>query len=86
MWSGDDDAVEHFHGLNGDIAKYGAYVFPELSFGTGSFPGCIEKGATQLLNLVSQESQHHEHDKYQAEVLLTKTIVDGFVKTQKNIT
>ena len=33
------------------------------------------KWATQLLNLVSKESQHHEHDKYQAQVLLTKTIV-----------
>jgi hypothetical protein len=73
--SGNYDAVEHFHGFNGDIAKYGADVFPKFSFGTGHFPGSLEKGTGQLLNLVSQESQEHERQEYQAEILLAETEV-----------
>jgi hypothetical protein len=73
--SGNYDAVEHFHGFDGDIAKYGAHVFPKLSLGTAHFPGCLEKGTGQLLNLVTQESQEHEHEEYQAEILLAETKV-----------
>ena len=73
--SGNYHAIEHFHGFNGDVAKYGAHVFPKLSLGTGHFPGCLEKGTGQLLNLVSQESQEHEHEEYQAEIFLAETVV-----------
>ena len=73
--AGNYDSVEHFHGFNGDIAEYGAHIFPELSFGTRCFPCCIEEGTTQLLNLVDQEGQEHEHHKYPAEVFLAETVV-----------
>lgn len=73
--SGNYHAVEHFHGINRDVAKYGANVFPQLSFGTGHFPGCLEKGTGQLLNLVGQESQEHERQEYQAEIFLAETEV-----------
>lgn len=75
LGSGNYHAVEHFHGINRDEAKYGAHVFPKLSLGTGHFPGCLEKGTGQLLNLVSKESQEHEHQEYQAEILLAETKV-----------
>lgn len=38
-------------------------VFPQAAFDLQFFPGGLEQGATALLRLIHQESQHHQESE-----------------------
>ena len=52
-----------------------AELFPEVALGLHLVPGRLEQGATQLLNLIHQESQHHQQGQHHRQVLLAVSVV-----------
>src|SRR5271166_3890623 len=63
------------HRVKQQCAKVVAKLFPEVALGLHFVPSRLEQGTTQLLNLIYQESQHHQQGQHHRQVLLTVSVV-----------
>ena len=75
MRSRDDQAVDHFHGIQEEEVECGSDFFPKVPFTACFLPCCAKHRTGDLLNLVDEKGQHHEGDKEHAEEFLAKPIV-----------
>ena len=60
---GQDNLVELLHRLEFEVPKMRPNVVPNRSATAQLLVNGLEKGATQLLSLVDQKRQHHQHRK-----------------------
>src|SRR5215471_13538826 len=63
------------HGRKGIVIKQGSHSLPEHALAAQLRPHCLEQGATQLLGLVHEERQHHQHGKYDRKMLRAMPII-----------
>ena len=70
-----NDLVEMLHRGECEVAEVRSQVVPQRSFGFQLFPHRTKQRAAELLCLVHQESQHHQHGKHHRQVLRAVTKV-----------
>src|SRR5215471_7396226 len=63
------------HGCQGIRIEQRAHPLPQQALTAQLCPHRLEQGATQLLGLVDQERQHHEHGKHDRQMLLAMAVV-----------
>lgn len=57
------------HGVEGINIEIGSHLLPKQSFAAPFRPGRLEQRTTQLLDLIHQKRQQHQHGKHPGEVL-----------------
>ena len=63
------------HGCQGIVVKQGAHPLPEQALAAQLRPDRLKQRTTELLGLVHQEGQQHQHGKHHGEMLLAMPIV-----------
>ena len=63
------------HGRQGIVIKQGSHPLPQQAFAAQLCPDRLEQRTTQLLGLVHQKRQHHQHGKHHGEMLLAMPVV-----------
>ena len=63
------------HRLKDIVIKQRSHPLPQHALAAQLHPHRLEQGATQLLGLVHQERQHHQHGKHLREMLLAMPVV-----------
>src|SRR5262245_59609934 len=63
------------HGRKGIGVQQGSQPLPEQALAAELRPYRLEQRATQLLSLVHQECQHHQHGKHDRKMLLAMSVV-----------
>ena len=71
----DDYGIEHGHGVQLKTMKQVALLIPEGALAPRPLPGGLKQGRTELLGLVDQKGQHHQHHKHFAQVFFAETEV-----------
>ncbi|MGD9817863.1 MAG: hypothetical protein AB7V04_04090 [Desulfomonilaceae bacterium] len=73
LGSKEDHPVEHLHGFHGSEVEDRPDFFPQVSLTAGLLPGSSKERTRNLLDLVRQETEEHEHHEDHAQVLLTQS-------------
>src|SRR5881628_155252 len=55
--------------------EQGAHALPQQTFAAQLGPDGLKQGTTELLGLVHQERQHHQHGKHDRKMLLAMSVV-----------
>src|SRR6266508_4430761 len=63
------------HGRKGIVIKQCSHSLPQHALAAQLCPHRLEQGATQLLGLVHQERQHHQHGKHDGEMLRAMPVI-----------
>jgi len=74
-WAGQDQPIEHFHGINDDQPESTSDGLKELFLGSPFLADLAVQGATELLQLVSQKGEYHEGEEGQAQKLFAEAEV-----------
>ena len=70
-----DRSIEILHRLDNKSMEMKANLLPQGTFGFPFLPHGIEQGTAELLDLVDQECQHNQVNKYFAQMLLAQPVV-----------
>ena len=73
--TGEDQSIEHLHGMNDDQPESASDGFKEVSLGSHFLADFTVQSATELLQLINEKGEHHEGKEGHAQVLLAKTKV-----------
>src|SRR5712692_6693957 len=63
------------HRLQGIIIQQRPHALPQQTFAAQLGPDGLKQGTTELLGLVHQERQHHQHGKHDRKMLLAMSVV-----------
>ena len=63
------------HGLQDIVIEQGSHPFPQQAFAAQLRPYRLKQGTTALLGLIHQKRQHHEHGKYDREIVLAMPVI-----------
>ena len=69
-----DGLVQMPHRVKGEVPIVGADSFPKDTFAAHFLPNGAKQETTELLDLVHEESQHHQHGKDNGQVLMSVAI------------
>ena len=58
------------HGVQRIIIEQGSHLLPQQAFAAPLGPGRLEQGTTELLDLIHEKRQHHQHGKHHREMLI----------------
>src|SRR5882672_3284582 len=63
------------HRCKGIVIKQGSHPLPQQAFAAELCPDRLKQRTTELLGLIHQKRQHHQHGKHHREILLAMPVV-----------